>query len=74
MLPAPFLSLLVDDCIARGVDYNAGGARYNTSYIQGVGTGTITDCFAAIQTHVFQEKTVSMAEMIQALKAKLRRA
>ena len=39
-LPVPFLSLLIDDCIANGKDYNAGGARYNTSYIQGVGIGT----------------------------------
>ncbi|HBF35113.1 TPA: formate C-acetyltransferase/glycerol dehydratase family glycyl radical enzyme, partial [Candidatus Sumerlaeota bacterium] len=34
-LPVPFLSLLIDDCIAKGKDYHAGGARYNTSYIQG---------------------------------------
>ncbi len=42
-LPAPFLSLLIDDCISRGKDYHDGGARYNTSYIQGVGIGTMTD-------------------------------
>ena len=36
-MPVPFLSLLIDDCIDNGKDYNAGGARYNTSYIQGVG-------------------------------------
>ena len=39
-MPAPFLSVLTDDCIARGRDYNAGGARYNNTYIQGVGIGT----------------------------------
>jgi formate C-acetyltransferase len=38
-LPVPFLSLFIDDCITNGRDYNAGGARYNTSYIQGVGWG-----------------------------------
>src|SRR5678816_3669264 len=42
-MPAPFLSLLIDDCIARGADYNAGGARYNTSYIMPVGIGTVAD-------------------------------
>lgn len=36
-MPVPFLSILTNDCISRGKDYNAGGARYNTSYIQGVG-------------------------------------
>jgi pyruvate-formate lyase len=38
-MPSPFLSVLIDDCIVNGKDYNAGGARYNTSYIQGVGLG-----------------------------------
>ncbi len=42
-MPAVFLSVLIDDCIANGRDYNAGGARYNTSYIQCVGIGTVTD-------------------------------
>lgn len=52
-MPAPFLSVLIDDCIAKGKDYNAGGARYNTDYIQGVGLGTITDGLAAIRHHVY---------------------
>ena len=48
-VPTPFLSILIDDCIARGKDYADGGARYNTNYIQGVGIGTLADCFAAIK-------------------------
>ncbi len=52
-MPAPFLSLLISDCIANGKDYHDGGARYNTSYIQGVGLGSITDALAAIKYHVF---------------------
>ncbi len=55
-MPAPFLSLLIDDCIARGKDYHDGGARYNTSYIQGVGMGTITDMLSALRYHVFDQK------------------
>lgn len=65
--PAPFLSLLTDDCIAKGLDYNAGGARYNTSYIQGVGIGTITDCFSALRKHVFDDKAVTLADLTAAL-------
>jgi trans-4-hydroxy-L-proline dehydratase len=65
--PAPYLSLLIDDCIADGVDYNAGGARYNTSYIQGVGTGTLTDSLAAIKTLVFEKKQAGMQDVINAL-------
>jgi len=68
MLPAPFLSVLVDDCIQNGKDYNAGGARYNTAYLQGVGTGSITDCLTSIQYHIFDQKDVTMAEMLDALK------
>jgi formate C-acetyltransferase len=67
--PAPFLSILIDDCIQKGRDYNAGGARYNTSYIQGVGTGTLTDCFSAIATHVFERGDVEMGELLLALQA-----
>ena len=68
-LPVPFLSLLIDDCIAKGKDYNDGGARYNTSYIQGVGLGTVTDSLAAISYQVFDKKHVAMRELLKALKA-----
>jgi len=68
-LPAPFMSILIDDCIKKGVDYNNGGARYNTSYIQGVGTGTITDSLTAIRYHVFEQKDISMDDLLDALKS-----
>ena len=68
-LPAPFLSLLIDDCIQEGVDYNAGGARYNTSYIQGVGLGSITDSLSALKYHVFDEKSYSMQQVLNAVHA-----
>jgi pyruvate formate-lyase/glycerol dehydratase family glycyl radical enzyme len=66
-MPAPFLSLLIDDCIARGKDYNDGGARYDTSYIQGVGLGTVTDSMSAIRYHVFDRKDLAMRELLDAL-------
>jgi len=66
-MPAPFLSLLIDDCIEKAMDYHAGGARYNTSYIQGVGIGSITDQLSAIKTHVFDEGNLSMVDLRQAL-------
>ncbi|MFN2142579.1 MAG: trans-4-hydroxy-L-proline dehydratase [Candidatus Promineifilaceae bacterium] len=68
-LPAPFLSLLIDDCIANGRDYHAGGARYNTSYIQGVGLGTITDALSAIKTHVYDQGTLTIGELLDLLDA-----
>ncbi len=68
-MPAPFLSILIDDCIATGRDYHDGGPRYNTNYIQGVGVGTITDALAAIKYHVFDNKSISMRDLLAALKA-----
>jgi len=65
--PAPFLSLLIGDCIPRGKDYNDGGARYNTDYIQGVGLGTITDSLTAINYHVFDKKQIKLKELLNAL-------
>src|SRR4030043_1306702 len=50
-LPVPFLSLLVEDCILNGKDYNCGGARYNTAYIQGVGLGSITDILTSVRSN-----------------------
>jgi len=66
-IPAPFLSLLIDDCIANGKDYHDGGARYNTTYIQGVGVGTMTDALTAIKYHIFEEKTMTMEELLAVL-------
>jgi formate C-acetyltransferase len=68
-MPAPFLSLLIDDCIVSGKDYHDGGARYNTSYIQGVGLGTMTDGMSAIKYHVFKEQTISMDGLLAGLTA-----
>jgi len=66
-MPSPFLSLLIDDCIATGRDYHDGGARYNTSYIQGVGLGTITDAMTVIKYHVFDKKMLTMNELLAVL-------
>ena len=68
-MPAPFLSLLIDDCIASGKDYHDGGARYNTSYIQGVGLGTMTDAMSAIKWHVFEEQNISMDGLLAGMSA-----
>ena len=64
--PATFLSLYIDDCIEKGKDYYSGGARYNTTYIQCTGLGTITDCFTTLKKHVFEEGKYTMDEMLQA--------
>jgi len=67
-MPAPFLSIIISDCIEKGKDYNAGGARYNTDYIQGVGIGTITDSLSAIKYHLFDQKNINMEKLKKVLK------
>lgn len=66
-MPVPFLSVLIEDCIKNGKDYMCGGARYNTSYVQGVGLGSVTDMLTALRWHVYDRKTVSMATLNTAL-------
>ncbi len=68
-MPAPYMSLLMDDCIARATDYHAGGARYNPTYIQGVGLGTLADSLAAVKRHVFDRRAYSMRQVLDALAA-----
>jgi len=60
-LPAPFLSVVIDDCIRKGRDYNEGGARYNTNYIQGVGLGTITDSLSVREQFVLSGAPIIVA-------------
>ncbi|KUO53247.1 MAG: glycyl radical enzyme [Desulfitibacter sp. BRH_c19] len=66
-LPAPFLSILIDDCIKKARDYNNGGPRYNTNYIQGVGLGSLTDTMTAVKYHVYDKKTFTLKEILSVL-------
>lgn len=68
-MPAPFMSLLMDDCIKKARDYHDGGPRYNISYIQGVGLGTLADSMAAVKYHVYDKKAVTMGRLLQALES-----
>ena len=66
-MPSPFLSILIDDCIENARDYNAGGARYNTNYLQGVGIGSVTDSLSAIKHHVYDRGSHSLPELVSTL-------
>ncbi|ABR46811.1 Formate C-acetyltransferase [Alkaliphilus metalliredigens QYMF] len=66
-MPSPFLSILIDDCIKNAKDYNAGGTRYNTNYIQGVGIASITDSLSAIKSHVFDDKLFTLRQLMETL-------
>ncbi|MTI68555.1 MAG: glycyl radical protein [Firmicutes bacterium] len=66
-MPAPFMSTIISDCITKGKDYNAGGARYNTNYIQGVGIATITDSLASIKYNIYDNNKFSLDELLKAI-------
>jgi len=66
-LPVPFLSLIIEDCISNAKDYNAGGARYNTSYVQGVGLGSITDSLTSIAYNIFDNQKITIDKLLEAL-------
>jgi formate C-acetyltransferase len=65
--PAPFLSVVIEDCIKKGKDYYDGGPRYNTSYIQCTGLGTVTDSLSTLKKHVFEDKTFTMERILDAV-------
>jgi formate C-acetyltransferase len=68
-MPATFMSIIIDDCIKKGKDYNAGGARYNSRYIQAVGIGSITDSLSAIKYHVFDNDNMSFKKLMEVIDA-----
>lgn len=65
--PATFLSVIIDDCIKKGKDYYNGGPRYNTTYIQCTGLGTITDSLSVLKKHVFEDKSITMETLLHAI-------
>ena len=65
--PAPFLSVVIEDCISTGKDYYNGGPRYNTNYIQCTGLGTVTDSLSTLKHHVFENKTFDMDRILTAI-------
>jgi formate C-acetyltransferase len=68
-LPVPLLSVITDDCISKAVDYNCGGARYNTSYIQCVGIATVTDSLSVLKKHVYEDADLDFGALLAAVDA-----
>ncbi len=69
LLPSPFLSLVIQDCIERGLDVTAGGAHYNFSGVQGVQIANVADSLVAVEQAVFQEKWLSGTDLLDALRS-----
>ena len=67
--PTPYLSALVGGCLESGRDVSAGGARHNYLTVEGMGLATVADSLAAIRKLVYEDRAVTMAELVQALDA-----
>lgn len=65
--PLPFLSSMVDDCIARGKSVQNGGAIYNFTGPQGFGIANMADSMYVIKKLVFEEGRFTLAELKEAL-------
>jgi pyruvate formate-lyase/glycerol dehydratase family glycyl radical enzyme len=72
VLPSPFLSLVIDDCIERGLDVTAGGAHYNFSGVQGVQVANVADSLAAVRRAVFEERWLPAGELLTALRTEFK--
>lgn len=68
ILPSPLLSLLINDCIKSGMDVTAGGAQYNFSGVQGVQIANVADSLAALRRLVFEEKSITASDLLEALR------
>ena len=66
--PQPFLSATIDDCIDRGLDITNGGAIYNFTGPQLIGLATVADSLAVIKKLIFEEKVLTLEDLIQMLK------
>ncbi len=67
LMPTPFTSMVVADCIESGIDVTAGGARYNWTAPSGIGIANAGDSLFAVKKMVFDEKAVTMQTLIDAL-------
>ena len=68
VLPSPFLSTVIDDCLATGIDVTAGGAHYNLSGIQAIQVANVADSLAALKALVFDAPVVTPRKLLEALR------
>lgn len=66
IIPAPFMSLMMNGTIENAKDITLGG-KYNNYGIHGTGIATAVDSLAAIKKYHFEEKSISARELEDAL-------
>lgn len=65
---SPLVSCFIRDCIERGKDAAAGGARYHYCGVNVLGFSSAVDSLSAVRTAVYEEKKVGVAELAQAIR------
>jgi formate C-acetyltransferase len=65
--PQPFVSALIEGCIENGIDYTAGGAKYNFSSITAYGFATLVDSMYNIKKLIYEEKQFTLPDFINLL-------
>lgn len=68
LCPVPYASILVNDCLERGIEASAGGSRYSFTGIQGIGVSDVADSLSVIQTLVFEQKKINMEKLLNIIK------
>ena len=71
-LPSPFLSSVIDDCLLKGTDVTAGGAKYNMSGIQAIQAANIADSLALIKKLVYDDNILNRGTLLKALQTNFR--
>jgi pyruvate formate-lyase/glycerol dehydratase family glycyl radical enzyme len=70
MVPTPFISAFVQDCIGNARDRSDGGALINSGMTpRGIGLADVADSLAAIKKLVFDDKVLTMDELLKAIDA-----
>jgi len=68
-VPVPLMSSVIEDCVEKGLDVLAGGARYNSVGTAGVGTANVADALMTIKKYVYDDKKYSGAQLVEAMRA-----
>ncbi len=69
MLPSPFLSSVINNCLEKGVDVTAGGAFYNFSGIQFIQVANVADSLAVLKNAIFENNIITPEKLISLLEA-----
>lgn len=67
LLPIPYMSTLIDDCLESGVDVSRGGAKYNFVGVQGVGLTNVVDSLMVLKKVVYDDRELSLKELVDIL-------